>query len=284
MAQWFHHRSPRLGAALAFYAVFAMGPLLLIVTAIAGLFFGEDAVRGSLTAQFQSLLGPAGSNAIQALLAGAAARGSGKLAVTLGVAFLVVGAVGLVGQLKDALNTIWNVEDPANADVWWYVRTYAVSAAAVLALGLLLAVSLVISAALAGLSTLFGAAAASSPLIHDANFVVSLVILSALFAALFKFFPDTEVPWSDVLIGGALTGLLFTVGKDLIGWYIGSQSLESTYGAAASILALLIWVYYSAQILLIGAELTHAYAAETGSRRHVGPHGTSQHKADATPR
>ena len=276
--QWFRHRSARLGAALAYYSVFSMGPLLLIVTSIAGLFFGADAVRGSLSAQFSSLLGETGSKAVENMLAGASSEQSGMLAGATGVVLLLVAALGVVVQLKDAMNTIWNVEEPKEAGLWWYLRTYLVSFAGILGLGFLLAISLVISASLAALSSWAGTAAT---LIGEAiNFIVSLAILTALFAMLFRWFPDTEIAWQDVLPGAIATALLFNLGKFAIGWYIGTQGLESTYGAAASIVILLIWVYYSAQIVLFGAELTHAYATENGSRQSSSVEAASPHKAD----
>ena len=276
--QWFRHRSARLGAALAYYSVFSMGPLLLIVTSVAGLFFGADAVRGSLTAQFRSLLGETGSKAVEAMLAGASSQQSGRLAAITGVVLLLVAALGVVVQLKDAMNTIWNVEEPKEAGLWWYLRTYLISFAGVLGLGFLLAVSLVISAVLGALSSWSGSAAAIGEAI---NFVASLAILSVLFAMLFKWFPDTEVAWGDVLPGAVATAVLFNLGKFAIGWYIGTQGLESTYGAAASIVILLVWVYYSAQIVLFGAEVTHAYASERGSRRTQSADASAPHKANS---
>jgi membrane protein len=275
--QWFQHRSARLGAALAYYSVFSMGPLLLIVTSVAGLFFGADAARGSLTTQFRGLLGETGSKAVEAMLAGASSEQSGRLAAITGVVLLLVAALGVVVQLKDAMNTIWNVEEPKQAGLWWYVRTYLISFAGILGLGFLLAVSLVVSAALAALSSWSGSDAAIGEAI---NFVASLVILAALFAMLFKWFPDTQIAWGDVLWGAVATAVLFNVGKFAIGWYIGTQGLESTYGAAASIVVLLVWVYYAAQIVLFGAEVTHAYASERGSRRTQSADASAPHKAN----
>jgi len=275
--QWFRHRSARLGAALAYYSVFSMGPLLLIVTSVAGLFFGADAARGSLTAQFRALLGETGSKAVEAMLAGASSEQSGRLAAIIGVILLLVAALGVVVQLKDAMYTIWNVEEPKQAGLWWYVRTYLISLAGILGLGFLLAVSLVVSAALAALSSWSGSATAVGEAI---NFVASLGILTALFAMLFKWFPDTAVTWRDVLPGAVATAVLFNLGKFAIGWYIGTQGIESTYGAAASIVVLLIWAYYAAQIVLFGAELTHAYAAEGGSRRGETADAGSPHNAN----
>jgi membrane protein len=264
--QWFRHRSARLGAALAYYSVFSMGPLLLIVVSVAGLFFGADAVRGSLGAQFQSLLGATGSKAVEAMLAGASSPSGGRVAAATGVVLLLIAALGVVVQLKDAMNTIWNVEQPHAAGWWWYVRTYLVSIAGIIGLGFLLAVSLVISAGLAALSTWNSSAAALGEAI---NLIASLTILTVLFAMLFKWFPDTDVAWRDVLLGAIVTAVLFTFGKFAIGWYIGTQAFESTYGAAASIVILLVWVYYSAQIVLFGAEITHAYASVRGSRNGI---------------
>ncbi|HEX6611733.1 MAG TPA: YihY/virulence factor BrkB family protein [Hyphomicrobiaceae bacterium] len=263
--QWFSHRSARLGAALAYYSVFSMGPLLLIVIAVAGLFFGADAVRGSLSSQFRSLFGETGSKAVEAMLAGASAPQSGQLAAAVGVVLLIVAALGVVVQLKDAMNTIWEVEAPKDSGFWWYARTYLVSLAGIVGLGFMLAVSFVVSAGLAALSQWAGATYSSIGAVLD--FVASIAVLSGLFAMLFKLFPDTEIAWRDVFPGAIVTAVLFTVGKLAIGWYIGTQGLESTYGAAASLVVLLIWVYYSAQIVLFGAELTRAYALAAGSHK-----------------
>jgi membrane protein len=224
------------------------------------------------------LLGETGSKAVEAMLAGGSSEQSGLLAGVTGVALLLVAALGVVVQLKDAMNTIWNVEEPKEAGIWWYLRTYLVSFAGILGLGFLLAISLIISAGLAAFSSWSGTAATLMG--EGINFIVSLAILTALFAMLFKWFPDTEIAWQDVLPGAVATALLFNLGKIAIGWYIGTQGLESTYGAAASIVILLIWVYYSAQIVLFGAELTHAYAAKSGSRQSRSVNAASPHKAD----
>ena len=248
--QWLHHRSARLGAALAYYSVFSMGPLLLIVTSVAGLLFGADAVRGRLIAEFRSLLGETGSKAVEAILAGASSPQSGRVAAAVGLVLLLVAAVGVVAQLKDALNTIWNVEDPRDASWGWYARTYIVSFAGVLALGFLLAVSLVISTGLAAITSLLGVSTEDALGLEAANFIVSLALLTAL---------------------------VFNLGKLVIGWYVGTQGLDSTYGAAASIVVLMLWVYYTAQIVLFGAEVTHAYATVRGSRRGDSPDARSRH-------
>jgi membrane protein len=254
-SDWLKHHDARLGAALAYYSVFSLGPLLLIVVAVAGLFFGGDAVREALTGQFRSLLGPTGSQAVEAMLKGASSPSSGLLSGVVGVVLLLVAALGVVVQLKDALNTIWETKEPESAGVWWYLRTYLISFAGILGLGFLLAVSLVVSTALSATSSWLGG---GETLVWQAiNFLVSVGVLGILFAMLFRWFPDADVRWPDALKGGIATSVLFNVGKLAIAWYIGAQGLESTYGAAASIVVLLIWVYYSAQIVLFGAEVTH---------------------------
>ncbi len=257
-ADWVKHRDARLGAALAYYSVFSLGPLLLIVVSIAGLFFGDDAVRTAVTSQFRSLLGPLGSQAIEAMLMGAGSPASGTVTAVIGIVLLLVAAVGVVAQLKDAINTIWETKEPGGAGIWWYLRTYFISFAGILGLGFLLAVSLVISTALSAISSWLGGG--ESLLWQSVNFLVSLGVLTLLFAMFFRWFPDGPVAWDDAWRGGLVTAILFNVGKLAIAWYIGSQGLESTYGAAASVVVLLIWVYYSAQIVLFGGEITHVYA------------------------
>ena len=189
------------------------------------------------------------------MLKGAGSTGSGVLSGIVGVVLLLVAALGVVVQLKDALNTIWETKEPESAGVWWYLRTYLISFAGILGLGFLLAVSLVISTVLSAFSSWLGGG--ESLFWQALNFLVSVGVLAVLFAMLFKWFPDADVRWEAALKGGVATSLLFNIGKLAIGWYIGSQGLESTYGAAASIVVLLIWVYYSAQIVLFGAEVTH---------------------------
>lgn len=260
-SDWLRHRDARLGAALAYYSVFSLGPLLLIIVSIAGLFFGAERVTSALTSQFRSLLGPLGSQAVEAMLKGAASRTGGAITAIVGVALLLVAAVGVVVQLKDALNTIWETKEPEHAGWWSYIRTYLISFAGVTALGFLLAVSLVVSTALAGISGWLGGG--ENIFWQALNFSVSLGVLAVLFAMMFHWLPDANVQWRYALAGGFVTALLFNAGKLAISWYIGTQGLESTYGAAASVVVLLIWVYYSAQIVLFGAEVTHVAGAGT---------------------
>jgi membrane protein len=268
VSDWFRHRSARLGAALAYYSVFSLGPLLLIVTAIAGLFFGADAARRSITSQFRSMIGETGGQAVEVMLKGAESSTAGGWTAALGIGLLLVAALGVVVQLRDALNTIFDVKEPEDAGIAWYAKVYAMCFAGILALGFLLAVSLIISAVLAAFSAWLSDSAAESLLLMLLSFAVSLAVLTLLFSMLFRWLPDRQLAWRDVWLGGFVTALLFNIGKSAIAWYIGTQGFESTYGAAASIVVLLIWVYYSAQIVLFGAELTQAYAAQrvTGER------------------
>ena len=263
---WLRHRDARLGAALAYYSVFSVGPLLLIVVSVAGLVFGRQSVADALNAQLRGLLGPAGSQAVEAMLQGAGSQSGGVISAIVGVVFLFVAALGVVVQLKDAVNTIWETDEPKQAGIWAYLRTYLISFAGIIGLGFLLAVSLVLNTGLSALSgSLGGGESAAWEVI---NFFVSLIVLSALFALLFKWFPDVHVRWSDAWKGGLTTALLFNIGKLAISWYIGTQGLESAYGAAASLVVLLIWIYYSAQIVLFGAEVTHVLGKNDGDNGH----------------
>lgn len=267
---WSRHRSGRLGAALAYYSVFSLGPLLLIVISIAGLMYGEDAVRGSLSTEFRSLLGPDGAQAIDAMLRGAASRQSGGIAAALGIGLLLLAALGIVVQMKDALNTIWDVPASSGGGVGWYVRSYLASLAGVMTLGFLLIVSLVISAVLAAVTSWAATAVGNEALLGQlASTLVSLIVLTTLFAMLFKWFPDAVVRWQDAWAGGAVAAVLFEAGKQAIAWYIARQGLQSTYGAAASIVVLLIWVYFNAQIVLFGAEISRAWALHRAGEGHT---------------
>ena len=259
---WSSQKDARQGAALAYYSVFSLGPIIVI--AIAGLLFGRDAVTAQVMSSIKEMLGDAGSNAVGAMLAGASRPSSGIFATILGVATLLFAAIGVVVQLKDALNTVWDVEESQETGLWHFARNYVLSLAAVLALGFLLLVSLVVSAGLAAAGKFAGAYFPEGAL-HFVSLITSFVVVTILFAMMFKWLPDVSVGWEDVWLGAFLTALFFEVGKEAIGFYIGKQGLESTYGAAASIVVVLIWVYYTSQIILMGAEITHSYAKHTGS-------------------
>lgn len=258
-AQWMAHKDARLGAALAYYSVFSIGPLIVIAVAVAGLLFGQDAVRGEVTAGLKGMLGETGAQALEAMLTSASKPAEGVLAASIGLATLIFAAIGVVVQLKDALNTVWEVKTPPGKGLWGFVRAYVLSFAGVLALGFLLLVSMLISTALAAAGKYLAAFVPEAAL-QALSFAVSFLVITCLFAMMFKWLPDAKVRWRDVWLGAAITAALFELGKFLIAFYIGKQGLESTYGAAASIVVVLIWVYFSAQIVLFGAEITNVQA------------------------
>lgn len=256
-SQWAAHKDARLGAALAYYSIFSLGPLIVVVVAVAGLMFEEEAVRGEVSAGLRGLLGDSGAEAVNAMLVAADKPRQGIFATVIGIAALVFAAIGVVVQLKDALNTVWEVETPPGKGIWGFARTYVLSLAGVLALGFLLLVSLLLTTALSAAGQYF-ANSVPEVALQAGGFAVSFMVIGALFAMMFKWLPDAKIDWRDVWLGALLTAALFELGKFLIALYIGKQGLESTYGAAASIVIVLIWVYYSAQIVLFGAELTRA--------------------------
>jgi membrane protein len=264
--QWASHNAARLGAALAYYSVFSLGPLIVIVIAVAGLFFGEAAVRGHVTEALHGLVGQSGGEAIDSMLAGASKPREGIIAIIIGTGTLILAAIGVVMQLKDALNTVWDSKPPTGGGIWRFIRTYLLSLAGVLALGFLLLVSMLLTAGLAAVGKI---AAPYFPegLVLLGGSALSFAIITVMFAAMFKWLPDTPVAWRDVWSGAILTAALFELGKFLIAYYVGKQGLESTYGAAASIVVVLIWVYYSAQIVLFGAEFTNVVAKQNSARR-----------------
>jgi membrane protein len=262
--KWSSHKDARQGAALAYYSVFSLGPIIVIAIAIAGLFFGHEAVSSQVTSSLKEMLGDTGAKAIEAMLAEASRPAEGVLATIFGVGALLLAAIGVVVQLKDALNVVWEVEESEESGIWHFARNYVVSLAAVLALGFLLLVSLLVTAALAAVAK-FAASYLPEGVLHTVSILVSFGVVTMLFAMMFKWMPDVVVDWRDVWLGAILTAFFFEVGKAAIGLYIGKQGLESTYGAAASIVVVLIWVYYTSQIILMGAEITHAYAKHKGS-------------------
>jgi membrane protein len=264
---WSEHKDARLGAALAYYSVFSLGPLIVIAISIAGLAFGQEAVQGQVTGAIRGLLGDTGAQAVDAMLKGADRPREGMFATILGLGALVFAAIGVVVQLKDALNTVWDVKSPPGKGLWRFARTYVLSLAGVLAVGFLLLVSLLLTAALSAVGKYIAPYLPEGAL-QIAGSAASFAAISVLFAMMFKWLPDTRVEWRDVWLGAILTAALFELGKFVIGFYIGKQGLESTFGAAASIVVVLIWIYYSAQLVLMGAEFTKVYARRYGSRRN----------------
>jgi membrane protein len=246
--------------------------------AVAGFYFGKDAVSGQVASSIKDTLGNTGAQAVQAMLADAGRPRQGLIATLLGIGALIFAAIGVVVQLKDALNTVWEVEGTPGHGVWHFIRNYIVSLAAILALGFLLAVSLVVTAGVAAFGK-YVAPDAQEWLLHLVTVSTSVGTISLLFAMMFKLLPDAAIDWHDVWLGAAMTAILFELGKSAIGFYIGKQGLESTYGAAASIIVVLIWVYYSSQIILMGAEITHAFAKHKGSiKRREQPDRSSDEK------
>jgi membrane protein len=266
--KWSEHKDARLGAALAYYSIFSIGPLIVIAIAIAGLVVGAEAVQVQVVGALHGLLGDSGTQAIDAMLKGANRPREGIFATVIGVGTLVFAAVGVVVQLKDALNTVWDVKAPPGSGIWRFARTYIWSLAGVLSLGFLLLVSMLLTAALSAAGK-YVAPYLPEATLQITGFLASFAVISLLFAMMFKWLPDTPIQWRDVWLGAILTAALFEAGKFLIGLYIGKQGLESTYGAAASIVVVLIWVYYSAQLVLLGAEFTNVYARRYGSQRNA---------------
>jgi len=254
------------GAAIAFYTVTSIAPILLIVVAIAGLVFGRAAAQGAITAQLGGLMGQQTADVLQSAVANSANTSAGTLATILGIIAVIVTASGVFSEMQSALNAIWKAK-PEGTTVSRLIKARAVSLGLVASLGFLLIVSLAVSAAITALGDYLNGFLPFGKLIASAmNTVISIALLSALFAAIYKILPDTPIAWGDVLVGAVATAVLFTAGKSLIGWYIGSSAVASTYGAAGALIVLLLWVYYSAQIFLVGAEFTKAYAGRRGSR------------------
>jgi membrane protein len=255
------------GAAIAFYTVTSLAPVLLIVIAIAGLVFGQDAAQNAISDQFSTLMGRQTAEVLQSAIASAAGTSSSIIATIVGIAILIVTASGVFGELQAALNSIWKAKSQATT-VSGLIRARAVSLGLVAALGFLLIVSLVISAGLTAFENYLDIVLPLGKLILPAlNFFVSIVLLAVLFGAIYKVLPDRNLQWNDVVIGALVTSVFFNIGKSLIGWYIGSSAVATSYGAAAGLIVLLLWVYYSAQIFLLGAEFTKIYANRHGSKR-----------------
>ncbi len=266
------------GAAIAFYTVTSIGPVLFIVVAIAGLVFGEDAARGAISDQLGGLMGQQGSELLQTAIQNASQRSSGMLAAVVGIGTLIITASGVFTEMQQTLNVIWRAE-PSGTTISRLIRARALSLGLVGALGFLLLVSLVISTLLSALSDYINAYLPAGHLIlQTLTFLISFSLITLLFGAIYKVLPDKRIEWHDVLIGVFVTAFLFTVGKLLISLYIGSTAIASSYGAAGSLIVVLLWIYYSAQIFLLGAEFTKVYASHHGShqrgRRHLLPQGS----------
>lgn len=263
---WVDDNAMRLSAALAYYAVFSLAPLFIISISLAGMIFGEEAARGEITRQLSGMAGEQTAQSIEALIASASTRASGVWATIIGVVVLLFGASSVFGELRSALNTIWGVVPIPGRALSTLFIDRLLSFSMVLVIGFLLLASLVVSAFLAATSKFVGSYV-SIPKSgwHALDLVISLIVITVLFAMIFKILPNAIVSWRDVFIGAWVTSLLFTVGKFLIGFYLGRSGVASTFGAAGSIVLILLWIYYSACILFFGAEFTKACACHDGN-------------------
>lgn len=276
---WFNDDAMSLGAAIAFYTIFSLAPLAILVIALAGLVFGDEAARGALVGQLAALIGQDAAQTVQDLIARASDRETSLRASVIGIGTIVVGSTTVFAELQSALNRVWKVEPTQESAITWLVKVRLKALALIGAIGFLLIVSLMVSAALAA----FGAWAARylpalPTLLWLFDVGTSWLVLTVLFALIYRILPDTRIPWMDVWLGAAVTAFLFAVGKFLIGFYLGTSGVATVYGAAGSFVLILLWVYYSAVIFLFGAELTRAYSERIGSRAHrkrAAPGGTS---------
>jgi len=268
VAGWWNDNVPRLGASLAYYTLFAMAPILIVSIAIAGFFFGPEAVRGEVVGQIRGLVGDTGARAVQAMLEGAANRTGGAFATGVGLVTFFIGATSAFLELQTALNAIWRVKARPGSGVKKMLFRRLVSFGLVIGVGFVLLVSLVVSAGLAALDRYVGNAFPVIEVVWTGlNVLVSLGVITLLFAMIYQFLPDADLSLRDVWVGALVTAGLFTVGKNLIGLYLGTSAIGSSYGAAGSVVVLLVWVYYSAQVVLLGAEFTRAYVERFEGKR-----------------
>lgn len=266
---WRDDYAQSMGAALAYYTMFSIAPLLLIVISITGIIFGQETARGEIIGQLNNLMGQQGVLAIQTLLKSVNQPAEGLTATTIGVILLLVGATTVFGELQDSLDRIWKAPARVGSGVWNLVRARLLSFGMILGIGFLLMVSLIFSAGLSAMNKWWSPVFSGWLMIAGIfNFLFSFVLTTVMFAMIYKIMPRVSIRWSEVWIGATLTAALFTMGKWLIGIYIGQSAITSGYGPAGALLALLIWIYYSAQIFLMGAEFTWAYSHSFGSRRN----------------
>ena len=272
-AKWNEDHAQGLGAALAYYTVFSLAPLLMIVIAIAGLVFGQEAAQGQIMGQIQGLVGEDSAKAIQSMIEEARKPAAGILATVIATVMLLFGATGVFAQLQESLNIIWKVEPQPGEGLWKMLKDRFLSLMAVLGTGFLLLISLVISAGLSAVgATLAHVLPGPEYVLQILNVLISFAVVTLLFAMIYKLLPDTPVQWGDVWIGASITSLLFTIGKFFIGLYLGKSDVGVAYGAAGSLVVILIWVYYASQIFLFGAEFTAVYAKSRETQRAPTPH------------
>jgi len=260
--KWLEDRAPTMGAAIAYYTVFSLAPMLVMVIAIAGLAFGQKAAEGALFGELADLIGPESAVAVQAMLRSASDTGSGIFATAVGIGTLIIAATAVLGELQSALNVIWKAPASGGLGLWHFLKSRLLSLAVILVIGLSLVISTALEAFSDYLDWLLPGLATILRIVH---LVLSFAFTTVLFAMIFKILPDIPVEWEEVWLGAVIAALMFTLGKYLISLYIGSSNMASTYGAAGALIIVLVWVYYSAQILLLGAEFAKAYS----DRRHA---------------
>jgi membrane protein len=267
---WLDDRVPTMGAAIAYYTVFSLAPMLVLVIAVAGLAFGQQAAEGALFGELAQLIGPESAGAVQAMLRSASGREAGLFATAVGVGTLIIAATAVFSELQSALNVIWKAPASGSLGVWHLLKSRLVSLSVILVIGFLLLVSLVISTALAALSDFLDwILPGLATILQIVHLVLSFGFTTVLFAMIFKILPDNPVEWDEVWLGAIVAALLFTVGKHLISLYIGSSNMASTYGAAGALILVLVWVYYSVQILLLGAEFAKAHSDQRQALRQL---------------
>ena len=266
---WIEDYAPSMGAALSYYTLFSIAPLLLIAVGVAGLVFGEQAARGEIFGQLRELMGDQGAAAVERLLASADKPEGGVIATATGITMLLLGAMTVFGELQNALDRIWRAPARKKSAGWWnLLHSRLLSFGMILGIAFLLMVSLVVSAALSALGKLWGPAFKDwETAAHFIDVLLSFGLVAVLFAMIYKFIPRVRIPWRDVWVGAGVTAVLFAIGKFAIGLYIGKSTVASAFGAAGSLAVMMVWVYYSAQIFLLGAEFTWVYAHAYGSRR-----------------
>ncbi len=271
VASWSAHKAPKMGAALAYYTVFSMAPLIVLLVGIAGIVVEQDTARQEVVAKAAELMGQSGADTVETILENSAKKGGGIVATVIGAVTLLLGASVVFAELQDSLNTIWEVA-PRKQPWTTLIRKRLLAFSMVFALGLLVLLSLVASAVIAGVGAyLRGRVPGFDLLWEGVNTVVLLAIVTLLFATIFRFLPETRIAWRDVWTGAAITGALFILGKFLLGIYIARSAFSSAYGAAGSLIVILLWVFYSAQIFFFGAEFTRAFARRHGSHASVRP-------------
>ncbi len=275
---WDNDNAWRLGAALAYFTIFSLAPLLVIVTVISSFGFGEEAARGTLVSQIRGLVGTDGARFVEDMISNAYKSDAGWIATVFGIVTLVLGASGVIVELRSALGTIWRIQEKPIGTIPGFLRARLFSLAMIMSLGFLFLVSLVVSAVLAGFSTYLTDSLAFLGGLVD--FLVSFTGIGLVFAFIFKFLCDVVVSWKDVLVGGAVTSVLFFVGKFAIGFYLGTTAIGSTFGAASSLVIIILWTFYSVQIVLYGAEFTLLYSERFGLGIYPGSNAV---KVDATP-